>query len=82
MAEVTTFTCDRCKKSSTGGNEIGIEWMHVTWGRHGTQAEAQAKAQWCRECRLHLGVERSVVKPPTPVRNPPPTLEEVIREII
>ncbi len=82
MSTTTTYTCDRCKKSSVGKNEIGLQGIGVVWGHHRTTDYAERGAEWCRACRILFGVEYPTNQPAAPVQDPPPTLEDLIHEIV
>lgn len=90
MSKVTTYTCDRCGASSTDVEELEILEVRIVWYpnyRYNKSNQADdyknRKADWCKNCRVELGiidpdVHRLEV---TPIE-PPPTLEDLVREIV
>lgn len=84
----TTYTCDRCKKDQPERKDVyeikltaeGGSYAYST-GRFNSIAAFQSGAHWCRACLIETGFftwTTAEAKPP----ETPPTLEEMIRQII
>ena len=79
----TTYTCDRCKNEIIDLNQVwcvGIKY-HFYGGNYNNNARPEVN--WCRPCMIKMGImgteeERKVNQP----IEPPPTIEDLIREII
>ena len=87
MATKVIQTCDRCKK--TGSPEIvelrGI-YLRVSSKPYEEYSQASLvsnhKAEWCDECVRKVGIWPPAGLPPEQVMSPPPTLEDLIRDIV
>lgn len=85
---VTTYTCDKCKHSQEHPQSpkqlwdigIGIETAGCS-SYYSTSPKLAHKQMWCRSCVIKAGLfppsRTDEEKTPTP----PPTLEDMIREI-
>lgn len=87
MAQTTTYTCDRCKAQQIDDSQFLTSVMvrvGANWSRDGYTNSVIPAQMWCKECivgrgLLHPGaISMDVSKAPAT----PPTLEEVIREIM
>jgi len=87
MAKTTTYTCDRCGKSAVDNDRflkpITVR-IGASWSRDGWVDAAIPTRHWCEECIVAMGIMHpgsfGLPKETAPVI--PPTLEEVIREIM
>ena len=86
MSVQVIHTCDRCKRQ---GSEEEIQlrgvFVRVNTNLHdygGGTAVHTLTAQWCDNCVREFGLwpHNSNCKGPAPI-DPPPTLEDLIREI-
>jgi hypothetical protein len=86
---ITTFICDRCKKVVASRDELYELELTATGGyRSSTSGEytphiaLQSGTHWCRECLIQSGMFNWT--PAAPIQHPetPPTLEELIRQIV
>jgi len=82
---VTTYTCDKCRHSQEGSEQmwdIGITVIHRPQPtRYSYSREPVEKALWCRKCVESLGLLPAEKTDP-PTSTPTPTFEDMIREII
>ena len=78
MSIITTWVCDRCKKTSKTNNELcGIYFVFEQRSGYNKQ---HLNADWCEPCCIELGV---IIKgTEQPAKQPPPTLEDFLREIV
>jgi len=85
--KTTTYTCDRCTKTSEAVNFtkkviVGIQ----SCGYIGMAvdiyegARTDLKVDWCDDCCTAVGI--SIPLPEQKVASPPPTIDELITEII
>lgn len=88
MGAKTTFTCDRCGHTQDNDDQmwsVGLVYIHgnrqLAYG--GGSNSVYKAAMWCRECMQAMKVLGSysfeATKVPDPT--PPPSLEDLIREI-
>ena len=84
--KTTIFTCDRCKKEVEKLEEVGAGRRVKSYGYGGGERmeACQFLAEWCLECCIEMGITKLWKESPTPPFpiQPPPTLEDMIREII
>jgi hypothetical protein len=74
----TILTCDRCKKEVNAADFFPVEAKLKTHS-----AEDRNKKDWCRSCCIKFNLLPELVDMPDAKRqDPPPTLEDFIREII
>lgn len=88
--KVTTYTCDRCKKSETTNDNLQLLYVAVGLRRerydsyrpgYSLDDKQLREQEWCVNCRTELGIHEPIPKQPVP--GPVyPSLEEMIREII
>ena len=81
----TTYTCDRCNhEQTTFGKmwtvEIAVNEMG-TWSKPSNSKGALSKL-WCRRCVETFGLLQPAKDDTEHVITPPPTLEDLIREIV
>ena len=79
------LTCDRCKKVVDKLEEVGAGKRSVSSSYHGggtTCNVYQLWAEWCIDCcvEMHI-IEPNKNSEAKPVQ-PPPTLEDIVREIV
>lgn len=82
MAVKTTYTCDLCGHTQDDSNQMWWVGVSIDQNRHTSQRYAKMDQLWCRACALkrHLlpfSDEKQKAKAP-----PPPTLEDLVREIV
>lgn len=87
MSQVTTWKCDRCKKTwSSDKDKNPLTEVSVVTMRYGGRGEvplSEWQAQWCENCRKATGVFRPAnIEREQPSLPEPLTLEEIIREIV
>lgn len=85
MTIVTTYTCDKCGNMQED-DPLGMWQLEIKVGER-TKSNYTSRMQpvkvglWCRSCVVKIGL-----LPPTkddpPAPTPPPTFEDMIREII
>ncbi len=82
---VTTYTCDRCGHDQTKTEQM---WdIGIVIGHHPSRADWSRTPNpcqlWCRTCVETLGLlpQGGGEKDAPPLPDPPPTLEDMIREI-
>jgi hypothetical protein len=81
MSKETTYTCDRCKKSSIHPSDLHLEQVQIVsyWAK--PSYSPLHRADWCLGCRNEVGIialpQKEGEAPITPA-----TLEELVREII
>ena len=82
MATVTIFKCDRCSKEFP--NRDTIKCISAGVGDyHGDSAWFKSwRADWCFECLAQMGLPQKADKTPRSNTPTPPTLEDMIREIV
>lgn len=78
-------TCDRCNRSGSP-EEIQLRGIFVRVGTNlhdygGAQQCNNFCAQWCDNCVREVGIWPPSPTSPPPI-HPPPTLEDMIREIV
>jgi hypothetical protein len=79
---ITTVTCDRCKRELSADEiEDGQPWgVEVRFSNRGT---VHLKAEWCRSCMVEMGMLNGrYEETKQPIVDPPPTIEDFIREIV
>lgn len=94
MSVKTTYTCDRCgyetdswdaAKETRQMHSVGVvvtDTQALHYARYSTSSGVPPKqtGHWCGSCVQDLGLKGP---PPKPDADPaPPTLEEIIREIV
>ena len=93
---VTTYTCDKCGHAQNKNDQmwdIGVVIGHHAsiYGRDRTPASIYGRDRtpnpvqlWCRDCIEELGLlpPGGGAKDAPPLPDPPPTLEDMIREIV
>lgn len=80
MSITVTYTCDRCGSAQTTNEQF---WTLEVQARCNTQFPYEvAKIQVCRPCLELLGIHRRVKEGVKDKRPAPPTVEDLIREII
>ena len=84
---VTTYTCDKCSHSQTERDKPRQLWdigiiLDTTPRPPYSHRSPLHKAQWCRECLIGLGIMVPSKTDKTKAPPSPPTIEEMIREII
>jgi hypothetical protein len=88
------LVCDRCKTEAESKEEkaklrlgtvaLGFDLSYGGFGSGGNVYAAHQtwSRQWCQECRKELGILENQIKKPEPDASPPPTLEEMVREMV
>jgi hypothetical protein len=85
MSRVTTYTCDKCGATSTDAAVIRLERVCIVFGQHHTTTQHEEhSADWCLRCRIYMGITHAGYDTQNKIdpRPEPPTLEELVREII
>jgi len=84
MTTETKRTCDRCGNVEWGDATF-LETVMVCVGQFsysGPRREhARRYAEWCKPCRVTMGIENQKHAPDVVPIDPTPTLEDLIREI-
>lgn len=85
MATKVIQTCDRCKRSGTTA-EIALRGIFLRVGTNlhdygGAQQCHNFSSEWCDNCVRQFGIWPPSEKSPPPI-DPPPTLEDLIRQIV
>lgn len=85
MSQTTIYTCDRCKKADSSSEFLSR--VSVSVAQPGYQQRWLAippSSEWCRACLDEVGIKaRATNLPHDEPRQPaPPSLEDVIREIV
>lgn len=82
----TILTCDRCKKEVKDLVEVGAgkrSIQYYSFSPSGTTYELfQLSAEWCLACCIEMGIAQPCKESKAQPIQPPPTLEDMIREII
>lgn len=83
----TILTCDRCKEKVEKLIEVGAgERSHhysMSYGGGGDiYTVYQLSAEWCLDCCIEMHIAEPCKKSQAQPIQPPPTLEDMIREII
>ena len=87
MAQTTTYTCDRCKNSAIDDPRFLVH-VRVDCGdpysQSGYSPAKTAGQMWCADCLVSMGLiwPSNIGRDNATAPIPPPTLEEVIRDII
>lgn len=83
MSRITTYKCDRCKKSSETNKDLDLERVRVVWGDYSGAGsyKQEHSAEWCKPCRIETGIENPNHDKAVAPIIPPPTLDDLIREI-
>ena len=77
---VTTYTCDKCKKTQANSKQMWWIRIIVDTSEHSSTSYARIKRYWCRDCCNEFNL---VTDPPQTVpAAPQPTFEETLRELI
>ncbi len=78
---VLTVTCDRCKTEIDKTAVRNGQVWEIAVTRNG---DKQQMAEWCRSCTIEMGLLNQGGKEETkqPRIDPPPTIEDFIREIV
>lgn len=83
--KITTYTCDRCGESDQD-NKIGLEKVGVFVGKYQHYGKnCEYIQEWCQKCLLRTGLQTERNSGPTSITDkilPPPTLEDLVREIV
>ena len=82
---VTTYTCDRCGHSQTGEGNLWTVRVQVGPGvNHQFNHYDGNKLLWCRPCIEFFNNLLSLFRDakPSPDAPPPPTIDDMIREIV
>lgn len=92
MARETHYTCDRCGKTDNDLGRIGLKTVavgikEIAFAYYDTNSNDlfdanRREAEWCAECLVKVGIYPKSAIPNTVQIDPPPTLENLIREII
>jgi hypothetical protein len=83
MSHTTTWMCDRCKESSNDRKALALETIGIRWNQYQSASQSLIhQAEWCVKCRVEMGVVGPSHDPNAQPIAPPPTLEDVIRELI
>ena len=84
MSTSVTYKCDRCSKQQTNTPSLPYKEQLQMWAvAVSLNGSSRRTADWCRECVILMGIldvqkEGDVAVTPTP----PPTIEDIIREIV
>ena len=80
----TILTCDRCKKEVEKLEEVGAGRRVKSYGDDSRERMevCQVLAEWCLECCIEMGIAAPCKESPAIPIRPPPTLEDMVREII
>ena len=80
----TILTCDRCKKEVETLVEVGAGRRVKSYGDDSRERMevCQFLAEWCLECCIEMGITKPGKESLTLPFQPPPTLEDMVREII
>ena len=87
MAQTTTYTCDRCGTHRVDEanflTQVCVK-VGVAWSRDGYTNAVIPPQMWCLECVVGRGLLHpgSVSMDASKAPAQPPTLDEVIREIV
>lgn len=82
-----TSTCDRCKNTETVEvsttpklklHEVGVGWQQHTC--YSNYTFIGLKQEWCQDCCIAVGL--CAPENPNSIIHPPPTIEDMLREII
>lgn len=79
--QTVTYTCDRCKASDQTNN-IDLIPIKIILFSFNTEVKS---GDWCRKCLIKTGLlagNNLQLYPDIKVIEPPPTLEDIIREIV
>jgi len=83
--QVTTYTCDKCGKSSTDQKELDLLAVGIFVGHYevsysyGREPRVKVSKEWCRECRENAGLIQVSKDKPQP---PTISIEDMLRDII
>ncbi len=77
--KTTTYKCDKCGEEASGTNTIGLDIVEVRWGQYETHV---TQGEWCKKCRIEMGCIYDGDKKPVAEDESPPTLEDLVREIV
>ena len=83
---ITTYTCDKCGHAQDKNDQmwnIGVVIGHDASIYYGNRTPNPVQL-WCRDCIEGLGLlpPGGGAKDAPPLPDPPPTLEDMIREIV
>ena len=82
----TILTCDRCKKEASELHAVGAGLRIQRYGSYtsaGNSMEVmQLTAEWCLDCCVEMHITRPGATSAAIPLEKPPTLEDMIREII
>lgn len=79
--KTTTYTCDRCKIFDNT-NTIDLITVKITLFNYDTEVRS---IEWCRKCLVETGLLKGNnlhLYPEAKIVIPPPTIEDLIKEII
>jgi hypothetical protein len=87
MSQTTTYTCDRCRAQKVDEPQfLTVVTVRVGagWSRDGYTNAVIPAQMWCNECIVQMGLLHPGTLSMDSSKAPatPPTLEEVIREIV
>ncbi len=80
----TILTCDRCKKEVEELHDVGAgkrEYHNSLYGEGSFYEVRQLCAEWCLNCCIEMGITK-VRETDIKEKDPIPTLEDLIREIV
>jgi hypothetical protein len=83
----TILTCDRCKKEVSELIEVGagkreVHYNSYSYGGGNMYRLYQLSAEWCLDCCIEMHIAEPRKESEAKPIQPPPTLEDFIREII
>ena len=83
---VTTYTCDKCGHHQTTNDQmwgIAVVMEHgIPVPNYGPRLTPRHNGLWCRKCIESIGLLCAKPDPDDKTAKPPPTLEDMIREIV
>ena len=87
MSQITTYTCDRCKKSATDTTTRPLFRVHleinVPSNVRSDHRVRPKQAEWCADCMDAMGLVECVrVNAVYVPEQPVPTFEDLLREIV
>lgn len=86
--KTTTYKCDRCGRENTVDyhtteRELDLETISVGTGKYHYDKSHRGGQEWCKKCRIEVGIDSPEKAMPEAVPlDPLPTLEDMIREIV
>ena len=85
MSQVTTYKCDLCGKEQDNQGQM---WTIALFVKNGCTAYVgqgdypKKKTDWCRACMEIYSLLPTVEIKPDKVIQPPPTIEDIIRDLV